>query len=802
MEYHGSSGDDDLDQTRLALPAGVVLYGEAGNDRLTLSNGLGVGGAGDDTITRSGPWGGVAYWNSPAGVRVDLAAGRADDGFGGHDTLVNLLEVQGSPFDDVLRGSSTDEFFAAFGGNNVVDGGGGFDTYTYFSQRSDQAQVSYDAATDTFTIVKQFSNGDHGVDRLSGIERIQFVGDGADGKVILRSAVAGDFRSPGPVLRVPVPEGADVSQFKIADVNGDGHADFLYVTQAGSGTALAPTYGYVGDGKGGFANATAALFGTPPQMVVGGGRSIVADFNGDGRDDLFQLDFGNDAPPFAGGMNHLFLSGPDGLRDASASLPRRNDLNHGGSVGDVNGDGAPDVLVNTLDEGNILLINDGHGQFTERPDLLPRVTVDLGWGVLPETSTFSGIVDVNGDGAADLILGTWDGSPVAGGSKVLLNDGHGNFTHGAPILLPDSGIARQIVLEVEPIDLNGDRFPDLMLSITNGGAQDVFYHADYIQLLVNDGTGHFRDETDARLPQSRDSSEPGWLLSLAAVDFNNDGLPDILAESAGAPVTSKVYLNTGDGHFRLDWESPPGLRAGVADVNEDGLRDIVTAIGPGDVSVWVNHLNNGHVYQANFGGDQLRGSALDDVFYARAGDDRFDGAGGLDTAVLAGARTAYRVSASGDGFTLTAPGSTVRLSQVERVLFDDGALAFDLAGAGGQAYRLYQAAFARTPDPAGLGYWIGALDHGAALTDVAAQFAGSAEFAARYGALDDAAFLATIYQNVLHRAPDAGGMAFWGDYLGHGGARATLLAAFSESIENQAQVIGAIAGGIAFLPFH
>jgi hypothetical protein len=461
-------------------------------------------------------------------------------------------------------------------------------------------------------------------------------------------------------------------------------------------------------------------------------------------------------------------------------------------VGDVNGDGYPDVLVNTLNNGNFLLINDGTGHFQDMSSLIPR-PVDASAGFQHQTNTFSGIVDVNGDGAPDIILGAWDGDPLHLGSQVLLNDGHGNFTKTAAIPLPASGIDGEIVLAVTPIDLNGDSYPDLMLSVTNGGTHDVFYKTAYIQLLVNDGTGHFRDETAARLPQAKDNSASGWMTALSTVDFNHDGHPDILASSAGSPVTSKVYLNRGDGSFALDWEGKPGESAIAADADSDGMPDVVTASANGTVTTSLDKLSNGHVYQANFGGDTLLGSAGNDTFYARPGVDSFDGGAGFDTAVFNGSRASYAVQALGAGFKIGNAQGSATLAHVERVQFTDDALAFDLDGAGGQAYRIYQAAFDRTPDQAGLGYWIAAMDRGMSLVDVAAQFVASG---------DGAAFLTTVYENVLHRAPDSAGLDYWVNYMNGGGSRAEVLAQFSESHENQLQVAGLIGLGISYLPYH
>jgi hypothetical protein len=130
-------------------------------------------------------------------------------------------------------------------------------------------------------------------------------------------------------------------------------------------------------------------------------------------------------------------------------------------------------------------------------------------------------------------------------------------------------------------------------------------------------------------------------------------------------------------------------------------------------------------------------------------------------------------------------------------------LAFDVAGNAGQAYRLYQAAFDRTPDVGGLGYWISAMDGGSSLHSVAEQFVGSAEFKTLYGSnASNDTVLKAYYQNVLHRPADEGGYKFWLNALDtHAVSLADLLVQFSESQENQTQVIGTIQNGIAYQPF-
>lgn len=118
--------------------------------------------------------------------------------------------------------------------------------------------------------------------------------------------------------------------------------------------------------------------------------------------------------------------------------------------------------------------------------------------------------------------------------------------------------------------------------------------------------------------------------------------------------------------------------------------------------------------------------------------------------------------------------------------------------------RLYDATFGRHPDVGGLEFWTGNIEGGTlALAGVARGFEGSAEFQAGYAGLDNAGFVTRLYENALHRAPDAGGLANWTANLdAHLLSRSEVLLAFSESAEHQmltAEMTGSASGhGIAF----
>jgi hypothetical protein len=135
------------------------------------------------------------------------------------------------------------------------------------------------------------------------------------------------------------------------------------------------------------------------------------------------------------------------------------------------------------------------------------------------------------------------------------------------------------------------------------------------------------------------------------------------------------------------------------------------------------------------------------------------------------------------------------------LVFSDATVALDINGTAGQAYRIYQAAFNRTPDNGGLKYWIGIMDSGVPLTSVSGGFIASAEFQKLYGTNpSNELFVTKLYDNVLHRTPDAGGYKYWVDLLNTGGIdKVSTLVNFSESNENQAGVIGVIQNGIDLL---
>jgi hypothetical protein len=148
---------------------------------------------------------------------------------------------------------------------------------------------------------------------------------------------------------------------------------------------------------------------------------------------------------------------------------------------------------------------------------------------------------------------------------------------------------------------------------------------------------------------------------------------------------------------------------------------------------------------------------------------------------------------------------TYSMQNVERFLFEDKALAIDINAVPGQAYRIYKAAFDRTPDVSGLGYWIAQMDTGMDVVEVAARFIDSPEFSQLYGSnVSNATFITNIYKNVLDRNPDYTGLAWWVNEMQTNPSKTwqKVLADFSESAENKANVAALIANGITYDPWE
>jgi len=135
--------------------------------------------------------------------------------------------------------------------------------------------------------------------------------------------------------------------------------------------------------------------------------------------------------------------------------------------------------------------------------------------------------------------------------------------------------------------------------------------------------------------------------------------------------------------------------------------------------------------------------------------------------------------------SISISGTTISISQDIQGVFDQ---VTGMETQDAQAFRLYNAAFARFPDSSGLRYWINEYKSGISnYRTIAQSFINSNEFALRYGANNsNEEFINNMYKNVLGRLPDASGLAYWVGNLNSGAdSRVNVLGGFSESAENK-----------------
>jgi Ca2+-binding RTX toxin-like protein len=100
------------------------ILGSAGEDSL-------AGSKGNDHINGGGGLDVLTFKGFSEGVTVDLSAGFASTSFGS-STIVNVEDIEGSSYDDVLSGNSKNNQIQGFGGADRIDGGAGFDTVVFF----------------------------------------------------------------------------------------------------------------------------------------------------------------------------------------------------------------------------------------------------------------------------------------------------------------------------------------------------------------------------------------------------------------------------------------------------------------------------------------------------------------------------------------------------------------------------------------------------------------------------------------------------------------------------------------------
>jgi hypothetical protein len=425
----------------------------------------------------------------------------------------------------------------------------------------------------------QFPAGDqvtHRVDSADvdkdGDEDLVFANNGAcqwlvnNGKGHFKAHPMPPFKRIGRHDAALNPTAWDVSKktnlyVQFSDINVDGYPDLAFCARNPS----LLIYINVPDGSGGRTfEARTDLFDPWPS---GHGAEMVelADVNGDGKPDL-TIASGNEQTP-------LWINAwPKGFRFATCNtklnLPYVDWVTQSCSVGDMNGDGNPDIAMGQRQEREILLF------LQEREGWVRRDFKDPSF-LLPDTVVENiSHADVDGDGDQDLILGL-RGKP----SVLLLNDGKANFKKAAGRnALPPTPMA---TIESLPVDV--DRDGDMDLVMCNWTRKVLAAGSQKNSLFINDGNGIFQDKSKEYLPRVKSTARGGDVG-----DVNGDGYPDIVlacmtSTLLGGPMPNQLYLNKGKqapGQFvnashLLPQHKAKSTGAVLCDFDKDGLLDIL-----------------------------------------------------------------------------------------------------------------------------------------------------------------------------------------------------------------------------------
>jgi FG-GAP-like repeat len=200
-------------------------------------------------------------------------------------------------------------------------------------------------------------------------------------------------------------------------------------------------------------------------------KAIIADFNQDGRPDIFVGCTGIDAAPFPGEKSALILSKPNG--SYSKTYMDFAAYAHGSSAADLNGDGYPDIVITdtSVNLKPLILINNKDGTFAKRTDLIPS---NLKWKQIYSAE----LIDINKDGKLDLLLAghEWDDGFHANISpSIYFGNGTADFSSITPTSLPT------VANEGVTLDMTFDS-GSIYLLRTSGG-DGTFYLSTVIQKI-------------------------------------------------------------------------------------------------------------------------------------------------------------------------------------------------------------------------------------------------------------------------------------------------------------------------------
>ena len=388
-------------------------------------------------------------------------------------------------------------------------------------------------------------NGDHKLDVAVATDHLSIFfgnGDGTFQSEVIPSSLAAGTYSPYALA--------------IADLNGDGKADLAFTMEDSHFIPYAMAALATGGGA----------FAAPVPYAAAGSHSIaVADMNDDGIPDLV-----------TSGVSILF-------GDGAGAFPKRRDyfVETDGALilTDFDGDGKMDVVVASGNSDILsgaalaVLFGRGGGSFAGPPvSLVPGIPA-------PETSlTALAPGDFNHDGIPDLVS-----ADSQGHIRVLKGIGDGSFRSVFQANAPAAG---QVPSAILVADFNDDENIDFAVV----GPDYTPSSSNSLSVFLGNGDGTFSPPLSIPVPSGA--------LSFAAADFNGDDKLDLALltgqETAASAGGVQILLGNGDGTFHSAASYPAGPFAqsvAAGDFNGDGLPDLAVT----DTDTFLNQNRGGNV---------------------------------------------------------------------------------------------------------------------------------------------------------------------------------------------------------------
>lgn len=328
-------------------------------------------------------------------------------------------------------------------------------------------------------------------------------------------------------------------------------------------------------------------------------------------------------------------------------------------------------------------------------------------------------------------------------------------------------------------------------TIWDGGGRDTIDLSAYeTDLSVNLAPGSWTNFGTSQLADlGAGQKAPGNIALAYLYEGDERSLLENVIGGKGDDVIKGNSANNvligGGGDDRIEAISGNNVLAGGSLQNELALVGL-------NITEWISASVRAFVGNDD-GDDTLIGGSGNDVCLPGSGFNTVAGGDGLDTLVINTNVASISITQQNGDLVFAYDDSSTKASGIEYFATSDGV--FKFGGIIAQETKvdislLYSAGLGRDLDKSGLQYWAGELESGKTLTGMADGIIASQEFNAKYGnpsTMSAREYVDIMYMNILGRAADEKGAAYWVDALGDGMSRSDALVGFAMSSENRAK---------------